>query len=162
MSEKSRTRTTITKQKSVPKANVTLRLRRKTSEKKKTHRRRIFSWVGYEELQQRLRSAAHRYREADRQLESKYDTDAIIGGTIQAKTGSSQNPDFSEAADALNQLVQLHTLLVLTHGLDCDFVRREWVQILSSNEQEHQRVSNLVDAEQMKSSEEDLADLQLS
>lgn len=96
----------------------------------------ITSWEGLEDKRQKMREFATMIREQDTLLEKNYTSAQIIEGTSRSIRGKPVPNEFVEIGVVHNLLLELNKELVLEHGLNFFFVRKEWVSILNPVVQE--------------------------
>ncbi|AVK77353.1 hypothetical protein pmac_cds_665 [Pandoravirus macleodensis] len=106
----------------------------------------LFSWAGLEDQRERVREMAREIAASDAALR-KTMRSSVATGLICAGIRDPSlplNPDAARAAKAQRDLSALHAQLVWQHGLDWDFVRREWATILDPNPVEIQRYDQVI------------------
>nr|UDO47339.1 hypothetical protein [Pandoravirus massiliensis] len=108
----------------------------------------LFSWAGLEEQRERVREMAREIAASDAALRKTMSSPAATGLICAGVRDPSLalDPDAARAAKAQRDLSTLHAQLVWEHGLDWDFVRREWAAILNPNPAEIQRYDQVIAA----------------
>lgn len=98
-------------------------------------RRLLFSWAGLEDQRERVREMAREIVTSDAALRKTMPSSAATGLICAGIRDPSLplNSDAARASKAQRDLSALHAQLVWEHGLDWDFVRREWAAILDPN-----------------------------
>jgi hypothetical protein len=111
----------------------------------------IRSWNGVDEhgiplstYRDQIRSMAKEVVSTDLKVRTKYPSSIATGLICQAmgNLSISSDPDVVKAAKAQNDLFELHALLV-SKGLEYDFVCREWYTILDPSPENKARCDKL-------------------
>ncbi|AVK76271.1 hypothetical protein pneo_cds_664 [Pandoravirus neocaledonia] len=108
----------------------------------------LFSWAGLEDQRERVREMAREIVASDAALRKTMASAAATGLVCAGIRDPSLalGPDAARASKAQRDLSALHAQLVWEHGLDWDFVRREWAAILDPNPAEVQRHDQVIAA----------------
>lgn len=135
-------------------ARLTLSLRprnttqqKKTGTKRRSRRRWLTSWEGLEEYRSQIRAAACEVRTSAAALRGTGIDSVVATGLICAAIrdpSTAPTPEVARAGQAQRDLRDLHSRLVWEHGLDWDFVRREWATLLDPSPVQAARCDELV------------------
>jgi hypothetical protein len=100
--------------------------------------RGLKSWKGKEEDRNEIREVALRVRDTDASVRVLFAYSVATGLICEAirNKGRAPNKTVACAAQAQIDLQLLHSKLVQQHGMDFDFVRREWATILDPSPNE--------------------------
>lgn len=100
-------------------------------------RRVGFSWAGMESYRDQIHALAREVVESDSVVRGMFHSSVATGMICEAMRDPSTAayPEVARAAKAQNDLFELHSLL-MTKGLDFDFVRREWATIIDPSPEE--------------------------
>lgn len=111
-----------------------------------TSRQWLFSWAGLEDQRERVREMAREIVASGAALRETMPSGAATGLICAGIRDPSLafSPDAARASEAQRDLSALHAQLVWEHGLDWDFVRREWAAILDPNPAEIQRYDRVI------------------
>lgn len=103
----------------------------------------ICSWSGLEEYRDRIRQIAQEVVTSDAIVRKKYRSSVATGLICQGMRIKSNDADVNRASKAQEDLFDLQHELVWKHGLEFDFVRREWAVILDPSDEERIRCDKL-------------------
>ena len=105
----------------------------------------IWSWDGFEEEKLTIKRFARRVVKYDLRVREQFASSIATGLICEAMRNPlrARTPDIRKAAEAQNELFRLHDILVNTHHLEFDFVRREWATILDPSPEEAARCKKL-------------------
>jgi len=97
-----------------------------------------FSWDGFEHFRQQIHEIANRIVQTDLAVRQLYRSSIATGMICEAMTNPNvtQNQYVREAANAQNELFELHAKLVNEYHFGFDFVCLEWAPILNPTPEE--------------------------
>lgn len=104
-----------------------------------------FSWVGLESYRDQIHALAREVVESDSVVRGMFYSSVATGMICEAMRDPSkaEYPEVARAAKAQNDLFELHSLL-MTKGLDFDFIRREWATIIDPSPEQRDICNKLV------------------